>query len=174
MPPGTEFGEHVEFKGASANLSHVVIFSEVPLTAETPEKHQTVGGGLYEWAGGQLQLVSLLPNEQQESGAFLGDKVSYDARGAVSSDGSRIVWTTARHELFMRDVSIEHTVRLDAVQGGSGGESEAQFQFASNDGSTVFFTDEAQLTKQSSATSGEPDLYECEMVEAMRVHWNAS
>jgi hypothetical protein len=109
-----------------------------------------------------------LPEGGQAHDTPLGGAFN-DARGAVSSDGSRVFWTVEEPgdaHLFVRDVASERTVRLDAVQGGVVGEaSKAVFQFASSDGSRVFFTDPARLTEDSTAGGGEPDLYECELVE---------
>jgi hypothetical protein len=162
---GIEFGGQVKFAGATADLNHIVLHSNVPLTAETPEGHKTEEGGLYEWEGGLLQLVSILPeNGEQERNAFLGGREGYNARDAISSTGSRIVWS-AKKELFMRNLPSEQTIELDANQGGEGGGPKAQFQLASSGGSQVFFTDEAKLTADSTANSEEPDLYECEIVE---------
>ena len=40
------------------------------------------------------------------------------------------------------------------------------FQYATKDDSTIFFTDEARLTKDAGATIEKPDLYVCEVQEA--------
>jgi hypothetical protein len=166
VPPGTKFGGAVTFKGATADLRNVVLYSSVPLTAKTPEGNTVEGGGLYEWSEGKLQLVSVLPQGEQESSAFLGEVESRNVRGAISSDGLRIVWTSSQEDVFMRDVASERTVELDIPEeGAAGGTSRARFQFANSDGSKVFFTDTAQLTTNSTAQRREPDLYECEMVE---------
>lgn len=173
VPPGTNVGGNISFRGATPDLSHVVLFSPVPLTATTPDEAPSTEGGLYEWVAGkppgeQLQLVSILHDGKQESPGrtYFGERGGQNVRGAISSDGSRIVWST-NGQLFLRDVSSEQSVQLDAVQGGKGeGKSPAaQFQFASSDGSEVFFTDEEQLTSNSTAEPASPDLYECEMVE---------
>ena len=66
----------------------------------------------------------------------------------------------------MRDVAKEETVRLDAVQGGSGTVSEGgrlRFLSESGDGSRVVFGASQRLTGDSSP-EGE-DLYECAMIE---------
>jgi hypothetical protein len=167
---GAEFGGRIEFVGATTDLSHVMIFSSVPLTAKTPEGAPVEGEGLYEWFDGQLQLVSELPEEKGQADseeAYFGNEGGRDARDAVSSNGSRIVWSYQKH-LYMRNVSSEQTIQLDKEEPGiSGGENPlgAQFQFASEDGSKVFFTDEQTLTADSGASENRPDLYECEIVE---------
>ena len=172
VPAGTKLGGTIVFVGATTDLSNVILSSRVPLTAKTPEGTTTEGCGLYEWSGGQLQLISLLPDHEQASSceATLGNENAADARGAVSSNGSRIVWSNTdvhlKLHLYMRDVSRGQTVQLDENRGGGGGAPSPEFQFASSDGTEVFFTDTENLTADSTATENEPDLYECEMVEA--------
>jgi hypothetical protein len=99
---------------------------------------------------------------------------SHVAANAISSDGSRVIWTNSLENLghlYMRDTVSGETVQLDRAQGVSepAGLGTAQFQTASRDGSRVFFTDKQKLTADSTA-SAEPlheaaDLYECEMAE---------
>jgi hypothetical protein len=169
-PPGTKFGGDIKFLGADTDLSHVIVRSnEAPLVVGAEEEN------LYEWSadkspGEQLQLVSVLPDVppyeggQARGAAELGGGSGEDARGAVSSDGSRVVWSYKGH-LFMR-YSLGgqnwQTVQLDV---GADENGHADFQFASSDGSKVFFTDQEHLTSDSGAVAGEPELYECEMVE---------
>ncbi len=146
---GTPGGECVDagcgpvFIGASPDASHIILEYEwSPLVENAPT------GSLYEWAGGRLSVVSVLPNETFASGAHLGSEGM--TRNAVSSNG-RVVWSYASH-LYMRDVAREKTVQVDEPQGGVGGGSGAAvFQAASSDGSRIFFT--------------KGDLYECEIVE---------
>jgi hypothetical protein len=194
MPAGTPFGEErpceeengvgaaassvcgPHFLGSTGDLSHVVFSSEAPLTADA-------GGArnqLYEWSGGALSLVSLLPEngsgEELPSTletAFLGNKFTAlkgSAPRAISADGSRVFWSEgeASKRLFVRDLAAGESLQLDAadptclVGCESGG---GQFQIASTDGSRVFFTDEHRLTEDSGASEHEPDLYECRLVE---------
>jgi hypothetical protein len=174
VPPGTKFstsgacplekeftcGPH--FEGATNDLSHVVVSSEQSLTSTR------VPGGLYEWNEGHLQLVSLLPTTEGgkpvAGGLGIGEHRGGKQAGAISQDGTRVIWTPIPGEegLYMRDTETGETLRLDQVQGGSeSGSQKPVFQGASSDGSAVFFTDEQQLTANSDASSGEPDLYEC-------------
>ena len=166
-PPEQLTSEAVKFVGAAPDLRHVVLSANVPLTDEAPTATK---GGLYEWAEGRLQLVSLLPEDEEAGGPAEGSALGYvnaDARNAISSDGSRIVWQSGRTSLYMRDVAKHETVRLDVVQQGASGTGapEPVFEAASSSGSRVFFTDTQQLTEDSHATEEEPDLYVCQMAE---------
>jgi hypothetical protein len=189
-PPGTTIGRpqeglgtkssEVEFVGATPDLSHVVLYSHVALTS-TPS-----GGGLYEWAAGQLQLVSVRPASEggPTPDADFGIKGSGYQKSAggngVSVDGSRVIWSFHEDSLYMRDTVTEETVRLDLPEaeclkeGTCGSEpAEPHFKIASSDGSRVFFTDTQRLTADSrslynpnpGSEKNEPDLYVCQMVE---------
>ncbi len=170
VPPGTRFGEKLFFLDATDDASHAVVASRSPLEAGANENE------LYEWTAGEsatqpgrLRLVSRITEGEQASRPILGDGESgatpeapVNARGAISDDGASIFFT-ASHNLFVRDTSSEpeQTVQLDVVQPGvvSPGSPSPAFQFASGDGSKVFFTDGQLLT----AESGSGDLYECEL-----------
>lgn len=168
-PAGVKFGGGIEFLGANATLSHVVLRSKVPLIATAEEND------IYEWTADnspreQLQLISVLPEGppyegRQAPDAELGDASEKDARDAISSDGSRVIWSYEGH-LFMRytlNGQTWQTVQIDA--GGSEGTGRAEFQFADSDGSKIFFTDEERLSKAAQAEERKPELYECDMVE---------
>lgn len=167
VPPGTEFGGKMHFLAATADLSHVLLRSEATLTP------QPAGKGLYEWSGGTLQFVSLLPTGTPASEAELGFD-SHVLAHAVSSNGERVVWTsreegTGAGHLYMRDTATGETVQLDAAQDTiEPSKGSAEFQTASDDASKVFFTDKQRLTADSTSEStfpGKADLYECEMIE---------
>ncbi len=172
VPAGTKFGSNVVFSGASSDLSHVVLESRLALT---PRSVDSGHANLYEWSGGELRLASVLPNgkpaAEEGDESVLGEGVN--VRRAVSDDGSRIVWnshstvTFASH-LYVRDVRLGGTVQIDAVEAGaSGGPTNGPiFQTASDDGSKVFFLDDAKLTADATAKFQQPDLYMCEVGEA--------
>ncbi len=179
-PPGTVFGGETaggcaevgqiacgpKFRGATPDLSHIVLSSPVALSAGAP-----AGEDLYEWSAGaplsaQLELVGAV--EQAPGLAF----------HAISDDGSRVVFagtSEGREGLLSRDTATGETVQLDAVGAGctsgcAGG--GGVFQGASNDGSRVFFTDEHRLSSDSGGTiekGGKPeeDLYVCEVTGEM-------
>ncbi len=166
-PPGTEFGETAngvcaadcgpQFAGATPDLSHVLLYSPAKLTT-TPVRHSRTG--LYEWGGGKLQLVSVLPKDESGEGVYgiLGGE-ELEWRHAVSDDGSRVAW---EHEeaLYVRDTTVgqEETIRLDLPQGGPGESSGVHMMIGNSDLSRIFFLDSGQLT--ANATVGGTDLYE--------------
>lgn len=159
--PGAELG-HVHVAGASPDLSHVVLSSAVPLTEAPAEEW-----ALYEWDGGRLLPVSVLP--ASEGGAVVqaelgGTGSESNARGAVSEDGSKIVWRHGSH-LYVTDMEEGQAVRIDVPEvGAAGGAGQAVFQIASDNSTKVFFTDTAQLTTDSTASEkvspAAADLYE--------------
>jgi hypothetical protein len=194
VPSGTVLDKPVgwepQFRGATPDLSHVVIESGTALTAVSLPHF-----GLYEWsaaapAAEQLRLITVLPSGQAAPGQpglgwSPGLGRSPVARNAISADGSRVVWSGSEGNahLYLRYNASEEqssvaggkcsepgracTIQLDTVQGGSGlGEAQPHFQAASVDDSVVFFTDTQNLTAGSGAQPGRPDLYRCQIVVA--------
>ncbi len=168
---------NANFQNASADFSRVYFEEEAKLTAGAPS-----GSNLYEWVGGAVHLVGVLP-----SGAATNASIVYAVhKGAccqspgpflhsVSDDG-KTVFFTAEGKLYARiDPEAESelkgardaaecgaeacTLQIDASQaGGPGG--GGQFLAANAQGTKVFFTDspEAKLTSDTQAGSGQ-NLY---------------
>jgi len=163
---GTVFGNQLRFLDGTPDLSHVVMSSSVALLGASSAP------GLYEWAAGTLQPVSVLPSGVPARGELELGYANTQAN-AISSDGTRVIWTKAESaragHLYMRDTVDDTTIQLDAAQGVAepSGVGTAEFQTASADGSKVFFTDSKQLTPDATAEplAGKPDLYECEIRE---------
>jgi hypothetical protein len=189
VPPSIKFGGfgEVALEGGTPDMSKVVLKSFVALTPTPFPVQEGRGEGLYEWSAGaaaaeRLQLVSVLP-ASEGGGPAPGNLAVGNAfasgpsgsRNSISRDGSRVFWGSQRgfpRLLYMRDTTTGESVRLDVQQSGApvGGTPLARFQFASSDGSRVFFTDSQQLTAQSAAKirgNGQwvGDLYECVIVE---------
>jgi hypothetical protein len=179
----SRFGGQLEFVDATPDLAHVIFEAGVPLLSGAAP-------GLYETEpDGGLQLVSVLPNGGPAGDPEIGDAPQLgdegtNVRGAVSDDGSRVIFYSAGieepyevaeyHRLYMRDTLTGQTLQVNAAQGVTepvGEESEVGFQAASSNGSRVFFTDTAPLTPESGqrptfgATDNPADLYECEIIE---------
>ncbi len=136
----------LHFAGAGPDLAHLVLASCAALSADAIEVPGAEGcdpaaTNLYEWSGGSLRLVSLLPAQATGTpGAELAAQ-----SGAVSSDGSRIYWTVDG-DLYLREGT--QTKQVDGAQGGGGA-----FQTASADGAIAFFTKGGTLYRFA-ATSG--------------------
>jgi hypothetical protein len=154
-PPGVTPAD-AHFKGASSDVSHVAFSEHASLTANAPAGVED----LYEWTGGMLRLVTILPNGATVAGSLAGENTQAAAR-AVSADGSRIFFT-AGGNLYVR-VNGASTVQIDASQaGGSGG--GGWFVDASTDGSRVFFTDDASVALTSDTVPGSgSNLYEYDL-----------
>jgi DNA-binding beta-propeller fold protein YncE len=176
VPPGTEFGGSqaqggVQVLDATADMKHMVLESEVPLTSETA----ATGKNLYEWSEGQLKLINVLPEAGGAAPRANLGAVGNDIRHAISSDGSRVFWTASplqdnaeeTERLYMSDMTSGTSIRLDVAEAGveEPVTEGASFDAASEDGSRVFFTDIKRLTAGSRASAESPDLYECEIVE---------
>jgi hypothetical protein len=196
VPPGTPFGEETQCEenngigggragtvcgprlvAGSADAQHFLVRSAVPLQPGLPPDE------LYEWSGGALSLVSVLPpnGKGEELPAptgppghgeepLLGTGFGFgrdNARRAFSKDGSRVFWESG-DGLYLRDTVRHQTLQVDAAEPGCLAEGECQsgagrFQIASADGSRVYFTDTQHLTKDAGAVRA--DLYECKIVE---------
>lgn len=174
---------------ATADLNHVVFQSEVALTGPKPKPSEEELARLYEWSAGsppseQLKFVSVLPSGKTAQAPVLGDNIQIgtDARNAISADGSRVFWTETEEgreenikSLYVRDTVKGETLKINAPAPGvkltkleEEEAEEVHFQFASTDGSRVFFTDTVSLTAESqlrTAREGPSDLYECDLAE---------
>jgi NHL repeat len=193
VPPGTKFGGaptqlvgEAHVLDASGDLAHVVVSSPTALAAP-PEAGETTQEGLYEWSAASpaqapLQLVSILPDGKLAPGSAELGSSNIVTRGAVSSDGSRVVWSEKGGHLFVRDLARGKTLQVDAPQPGcvaakacGEGAVAPGFQLAAREGSRVFFTDTQRLTADAGEIPGKADLYVCDVVEeagglACRLH----
>lgn len=169
-PPHREPGElsedfWVSYGGSNAGsatapaLSHVVFSADDALTGEVANVAPAapeVGGStcvlpfescnLYEWTGGKLRLVNVLPgNMAAVPGAVLGsgrllpetsgllEKYAAATDNAISADGSRIFWTDeATGQVYVR-IDGERTEEIEDHAGS--------FLTATPDGSKVLLTD---------------------------------
>jgi hypothetical protein len=159
-PPAGVTPADAHFRGASADLSHVVFSERSALTPEAPSLE--VGGpeDLYEWDEGALRLLTVLPGGAAAPGALAA---ASSGEQGISETGSSILFTSGG-ALYAR-IDGERTVQVDKSQRGSGASGGGSLQGVSADGSRVLFLDESRLTEHSTAAAGEPDLYECVLPE---------
>ncbi len=150
-----------EFEAASPDFAHVVFISQAALTfnaiptGASPESFAE--GNLYEYGGGGLQLVNVLPDGQPTVGEAVLGSSKYSARGAVSDDGSHIVWSYDE-ALYLRDMESGETVQIDASQGVSKS-GKGELAIANSDGSRIFFKDNENHRLVPGASSVGSDLY---------------
>jgi hypothetical protein len=176
VPPGTVFGGNplfgvgsVRVVGANAQLTDVVLVSEVPLAVGAPASGQS----MYHWRAGGLEPVSVLPASEgggivaaRQLGSDLGSR-----QHAISEDGERIFWQPGNYgggiatALYLRDTAAGETVRLDVPRPDASGSGLAnpEFMGANRDGAVVLFKDTQQLTADASPAGS--DLYRCEIAE---------
>ncbi len=178
VPPNTKFGgeaskkesaiRQMKFLSATPDLSHIVLESTAALTKEaigasTSANGEPTNKNLYEWSGGRLQLVNILPDKEPlvSPTIFLGLEANGNGSEltahSVSNDGRRIVWQfgeqlqkEASAALYVRDMVEERTVRV--------GGPTAQFQAMSSDGSRIFFLEGGALYEFNYATDTQTDL----------------
>jgi hypothetical protein len=182
--------EQTKVTGGSRDLSRVILESKrSDTTSSICPSSPTVkhGRALCEWDEHEPSLRPVAVSSEGASisacGAALGSGGSDgQARTAVSSDGSRIVftapdplakgqgtgcWSGSSHtpQLYMRIGA--GTVEISRAQAGvvdPTGEHPATFVGASEDDSRVYFVSEGWLTSDHPA-SHDRELYECRIVE---------
>jgi hypothetical protein len=166
VPPNTKFGvskRRLKIVDSTPDLSHVIILSPEALTDNAVQTSGEDSPNLYEWSGGHLQLVNVLPNGKATDGeAYLGRNNRMVAH-SISDDGRFVVWS---HENTIFNASDAHTLYLrDMVKGEDVqlGGSHALFQTASSDGSKVFFNESNEglagdLMEYNTETGTQTDL----------------
>ena len=169
------------FAGASSEFSHVTFEANDSLVAGAPGGGVQ---NLYEAVAGQVRLVGILPDGViPAAGTTAGGGIeasgqhASELRHAISQDGSDVLFEAAADggapdqqqqgdtELYDRIDGTE-TVEISApasgaqpsrceTEGGLCDAQPAQFWTASANGSVVYFTSKAALTKESQ-TGAEP------------------
>jgi hypothetical protein len=144
--------------GYSNDMSHVVVWSFVPLTADSPAGNSSY---LYDWTpGGGLVNVGRLPDNSFATGNVEPATEAGLMFHQVSDDGSRIFFKTGGQLYLRENGSITKQVSAPAAGAPAEAEQPAQFEFASVDGSNAFFCSSQRLTADSTAIPGESrDLY---------------
>lgn len=163
-PSGAGLDYRPRYAGASDDLSHVVFESDGALTPDAPDDGLSK---VYEWADGELRLVSVVHGSPTSSGAIAGGGadagtgIGASTRRTVSADGSRIVFTASptfgEGQLYLR-IDGNRTQHVNASERTTPDSARpALFQSASRDGSRVFFTTAEQLVDADGDATN--DLY---------------
>jgi hypothetical protein len=145
----------VSFAGATEDLSHIVLSSCAALTSNATEVPDGSGGceasaqNLYEWSGGSLSAISLLPGESTTTPGQGPIKLAAPI-GAISSDGSKVYFTATEDGLiYLRDGTQTKPVSSAPA---------AQFQTASTDGAIAYLTEGGHLIRYLASTGAKTDL----------------
>lgn len=108
---------------------------------------------LYEWSGGKLQLVNIVPKatrEEPDPGATFSTGDAYSNPWALSEDGRWIVFGD-RNTWYVRDMVEHRTVQFGRPHG------QARFQTMSRDGSRIFYIEPE--SNAAAAQEQEGELY---------------
>lgn len=195
VTPAPTSPANAQFQDGSSDLSHIVFGEEAQLTPEAPPGYDLYewfesalrlvtflpdGSPVRGDLGGATRHANppLVPGGERvlEGGTLHG---TAGMTNAVSSNGERVFFY-ANGNLYMRENAAQPpttsgecdeeepkrgcTVELDASR-GLGKSGGGIFQYASADGSRVFFTAESKLSFPSSAEPGKPELYEYDVAE---------
>lgn len=155
--------------GFSSNCGKVVFTSHyqypgIPVALEQGEE------SLYEWDEGKLRSVGQVPDPTGEAPVQAVAGSGFNTTNAVSADGSRVFFSAPRKlsanpeeigriGVFVREDG--HVTRDVSLSETAVPDEGASYQYASADGSKVFFTANAGLTDASSSEG--TDLYEYDL-----------
>jgi hypothetical protein len=156
----SKFSGGGELSGASLDFTRLFVVSTVKQLPGDPVN----GGNTYEWANGNLKLVTYLPGETlASSGGYLPE----GALPAVSDDGSLAIFkAVGLPDLYLR-VDGQETENVSASQRAiPDTTTPAEAVGVAGDGSEVLFTSHSELTEDAytGRTGGLPnhqgsDLY---------------
>jgi hypothetical protein len=141
VPPHTGERVALEYGGGSPDLSRVFFSANDALTGATPvapaAEYEVNRTNVYEYAEGQVRLVNVLPgNAQTLPGATLGAAESGTERPdfshAISADGSRVFWSSATGQVYVRENASVTREIPDHV---------GRYVTASTDGAKVLLSD---------------------------------
>jgi hypothetical protein len=140
--------------GMSAHCGKVVFASEHVYPGVAGEGRLR----LYEWEGGTLRNVGIVPGpsgEQPVEATGVPDGVSADGSKVFFTATSQVGNDSGSRAVFVR---LNGTETLDISQSLLASDTGAVYQGATSNGSRVFFTANAGLTAETSSTG--TDLYE--------------
>jgi hypothetical protein len=196
--------QHAMF-GASEDLSHIILQAFNHELAPGATGQDEASFALYESYGGHLRLVNVASNGTllNPCGAALGNGEDGEGKGfshgAVSSDGSRVIFTSPEPdlsveqrrlsglsyagcwnketgenppELYIRvngTSTVEISVPNNNAPHDPDGPQPAVYEGASADGSKIFFITKAELTADDTTHAAELYEYDAEAPEGERL-----
>jgi hypothetical protein len=156
-------GFKMSYGGSSADFSRLFFAANDALTGSTPVAPEAPLVGptamnLYEYTGGELRLVNVLPgNEEAAPGAHFGapalesnnfgNSVS-NLLHVISEDGSRAFWTSGSGQIYVRIAGSETRIVSESQRTPEDpiGEQPTRYLAASSDGSRALFSSSQELT----------------------------
>jgi hypothetical protein len=142
-----EVTESAEMQGISRDGSHAVFAARA---AMTPDAAPGTNRQVYDYSGGKLHLVSVLPggeaaSDESNIGLYQADSLfglwfSSAFHNAVSADGSRIFWSSG-HTGGNNPPGIKIYVRIDGERTVPVSSGNAQWWTATSDGSKALFSE---------------------------------
>ncbi|HYJ00494.1 MAG TPA: hypothetical protein VEX36_12565 [Thermoleophilaceae bacterium] len=144
------YSQSLYFDGYSSDAKHIAFSSDMALTADAADIPFTPQA--YEYSGGELRLVSVLPDgTTAPGGGMVGRSINEHDRDAsvdhaISEDGSRIFWTANDTNALYVRIDGERTVQVSSPS------QNAYFRTASADGSKAIYS--------TGSYEGHGDLYE--------------
>jgi hypothetical protein len=173
-------GEQPLFVGSSADGSQVVFESPAALVEGAKRGPGKEGyENVYDFSGGSLWLVNVLPNGRPEPNASVGSLAPHelgpagevppvDASGVISADGSRVFWTDlVTGVIYMRENPAREPSALGAhgectepelactVQVSAG---SASYRTATPDGRFAYYIENGELWRFDSETGAREAL----------------
>ncbi len=151
------------FSAATPDLQHVIFDSARDLTGDGSDPFTY---SVYEWANGQVRLVSKLPSGEPIVGAVGGYREGFGSTGdypgdnVISDDGERIFFKDTTGALYVREHGS--TTRVVSVRVGEDPPVAHRGTFwaaEASTGSQAIFTSLEKLTEDANATLGSEDLY---------------
>ena len=183
----------LSYAGSTPDMSHILFQATGNLIPGSGAPDERVN--LYEWHEGQLSLISTDPPAPRGSvagnGAEEGSFVHGPTRGAISSDGSRVVFTANgggdepngdpnpnsgangnRGQVWLDDNG--HLIHVSESQASSGSTSPERTEFiaATPDASKILFLSNSHLTDDAAPAAAnanapeQQDLYEYDVASA--------
>ncbi|HWI95511.1 MAG TPA: hypothetical protein VNS60_05530 [Solirubrobacterales bacterium] len=159
VPEPAELEGNSFFAEASEAMGTVGINSTQGLTLDAPAGELPKG---YVWQGGELHYVGVLPDASLAPESLVGGLHGLEAHNAISSNGSRVVFTAVSPGV-PRGVYVREDLATTVEASGSQRvppeptHQPAEFQGASDSGDRVFFLSTEQLL--NSDTDSGNDLY---------------
>ncbi len=167
LPTGTplEYVYRHSVQGYSADGSQAIFAAAAKLSEEAAK---SANYQLYDSSGGEVHLVSVLPNGSAASGSASEAGSGFVGRGnldrAVSTDGSRVYWTTDS-KVYLRQHAVQGIVPGECSEAAiactlavSASNADATFWSAAGDGSKALYS-------EGSLKGGKADLYEFDLAK---------